>query len=737
MMKRELLTLTLIFVSVLMMAVPAKRGLWRNLRLSDGSEVKAQLMGDEHLHHWKTADGRRLMESGDSYTFISDEQLKAKSLQRVAERRSALKRHDSMNMPTANMKRKVQMGERYLLTGEKKGLVILAEFSDVQFKAANGLEKYKKVLNEEGYTSSEGFKGSVSDYFKAQSGGLFVLKFDVVGPVKLSQKSSYYGANDVSGNDKYAEEMIVEACKAVDETVDFSDYDWDGDGKVDQVFVLYAGQGEADGGASNTIWPHEYELSATDRQLTLDDVLIDTYACSNEVTPEGHIEGIGVFCHEFSHCMGFPDFYDVTYSGNFGMSSFDLMDMGSYNGDSFVPAGYTAYEKMMVGWLEPIVLGEEDVFVDGLEPLSEGGGAYIIYNDAHPDEYYMLENRQLSGWDAGMPSKGLMITHVDYDQEIWQNNIPNSILTNAEAREYGYTKGNEHQRMTIFHADNNDDSKYWKSSYGYYTKTTLATDLYPYRLDDMNDSLTSTSKPAATLYNANTDGRKMMGKAVTSIKQLSNGAVSFNFRAKDIEVVADSTDKVLPEGMLFYESFDDCQGTGGNDGLWSGSIASKTFEPDNEGWDALASYGAYQCARFGTSKKSGMVSTPYFNIGEGSALITFLASAWSKDGNELQLSLEGDATISPTTLTIGSAEWVECKATITGNGLVRVTFTPEKRLFLDEVLVMSDNATGIVTKTVEQRRENAIYTLDGRYVGDDASALPAGLYIIGGRKVVK
>ena len=416
-----------------------------------------------------------------------------------------------------------------IFTGTKRGLVILAEFQDVKFKSTNDQEKYLKIMNEPGYTTPEGFMGSVSDYFRDQSGGLFDLQFDVVGPYTASKTASYYGKNDKDGNDEYAHLLIVEMCKAADADVNFVDYDWDGDGEAEEVFVVYAGKGEADTDGASYIYPHMWTLTeAGVGPLKFDGTLVDIYACANELTYRGAINGIGTFCHEFSHCMGFPDFYDITYSGLFGMGDFDLMSGGNYAGNGFRPVGYTAYEKMMCGWTIPIVLGDEDVTVDSMAPISRQGDTYIIYNEAYPDEYYLIENRQKTGWDADYPAKGLLITHVDYDEEVWYNNIPNSILTRQEALDWGLTAGNDHQRMTLFHADNDDDTKYWNEYGGYHTKSTVSTDLYPYR---QNDSLTATSKPAATLFHRNTEGIKKMRGAITHIKQNSDKTMSFTYRA--------------------------------------------------------------------------------------------------------------------------------------------------------------------------------------------------------------
>jgi hypothetical protein len=309
---------------------------------------------------------------------------------------------------------------------------------------------------------------------------------------------------------------------------------------------------------------------------------------------------------------------------------------------------------MMCGWQEPIVLGDEDVKVENLKSMSDYGETYVIYNDAHPDEYFMIENRQKKGWDASYPAKGLMISHVDFNADVWLDNTPNTKITASDKAYYGYRSTNDHQRMTIMHADNDDDSKYWNSYYGGYTKQTLSTDLYPY---GSKDSLSATSTPALTLYNANENGKKVAEWAILNITQNSNGTMSFNYRAPGSNGGGEQGDtteiKPKPE-YLFYESFDQCVGIGGNDGQWSGNIAMGTFTPDNEGWDAEKPFGANGCAKFGTSSIAGVVTTPAFTI-EGTAKLTFKAGAWNaqKDGTELKLQATG-ATLSISEITFES-----------------------------------------------------------------------------------
>ena len=536
--KRFLLCLSLVWATVAVLAVPARRGTWRTLRLADGTEVRAQLVGDERGHCWVAEDGTKYAPEGETGRYAP--------VTRVCPTRKAAPRRTSSGK--ARVRRSAAQ-RRTAYRGTKRGLVILAQFSDYAFATGHDIVLYANILNKEGYTDSNGFRGSVRDYFKAQSGGVFDLQFDVVGPVTLSKKQNYYGKNDSrTDDDLHAAEMVIEACKLADAAgTDFSRYDWDGDGEVDQVYVVYAGMGEADGGEAYTIWPHEYDLESAKYYgdgtgpLRLDGVKVNTYACGSELDGSSHIEGIGTFCHEFSHCLGYPDMYDTEYAGNFGMSDFDLMDMGSYNGNGFQPAGYSSYEKWVAGWLTPTVLADEEVTVTDLKPMSEGGEAFVIYNRAHPDEYYLVENRQKTNWDSQLPARGLMVIHVDYNELCWEWNMVNTVIDYEQeyGKDYAGIK-NDHQRLTIIHADNNDDSQYWRPKGGYYSRQTLSTDLYPYA---RRDSLTNESAPAATLYNDNTDGTKLMNIRLTAITQNSDGTMSFRYApVKEGDGIEDVTD---------------------------------------------------------------------------------------------------------------------------------------------------------------------------------------------------
>lgn len=717
-MKQRIFILNALLCLVLSVwAVPAKRGVWCSLFLVDGTEVKAQLVGDEFLHYYVSEDGTKYVqdESTGLYRKMTDEV--------TAQRRAAVRRAQAQGRQK-RMLRKAQASN--VFQGTKKGLIILVQFTDSKFKSGHDLALYRRIANEVNY-SDNNFRGSIKDYFKAQSHGQFELDFDVAGICQLQHPYAYYGKNS-NDNDVRAGQMVAEACLwAHEHGTDFSKYDWDGDGEVDQVFVLYAGHGEASYDKDpDTIWPHMHYLSASDyrKSLSLDGVTVDTYACSSELNGDGNLDGIGTFCHEFSHCMGFPDLYDTSYAGWFGMGDFDLMCSGSYNGDSKCPAGYSAYEKAQCGWLtlKDMTNIEQETSIVGVQPMSADGDAYIIKNKGHEDEYYILENRQKTGLDSYLPASGLMITHVDYDADIWDWNMPNTSGKYEDAN--GNTKTNDHQRLTIFRAGKSTDE------YG------DASDLYPY---GSNNSLTKTSSPASTLYNTNSDGSKYMHVAITDIAIAADGTASFTLSKEEHQ---GGDVPVTPSGStMLYESFDKCTGTGGNDSIWGGrSIGAGTPTYDNKGWTSTQGkvYASSACVRVGTSSVNGDITTPSFTV-NGKAVLSFKAGAWntSGDGTTLNLSVS-NGTISPSSVTMKKGEWTDYNVTITANGNVKTTFKASKlRFFLDEVKVTDASTSGI--REIEGSRSSSIvayYTLGGIQVTVPSSGIYLARYADGTIKKV-
>ena len=519
----------MVLVSVLIscgsiFAIPAQRGIKKLIRLQDGTKVTAELKGDEWMHWWQAADGRTFVfnDKASVYEEISLDTLQASSSRQ--REHAAKSRAETIS--------KLRMAKSTRATEKKRGLILLVNFADKKFNEANTKTFYERMANEEGY-SERGFHGSIRDYFLAQSNGAFDVSFDVVGPVEMQNGYAYYGSGRTSTNAAgNAYKMVIEACKAADKDVDFSKYDWNGDGEVDQVVIVYAGPGFATGGDDNTIWPHETGLSAfTNDQLTLDGMKIEKYACSNEIMyptlANGEYDktqeipaGIGILCHEFSHCLGLPDMYDTAGQRYYCMSVWSVMDQGCYAGGTYIPVNYTAHERMFCGWAEPVTL-DKATSVKGMGSSTDYQTPFIIYSDskrAKGKEYYLLENRQPTGWDKGLEGygRGLIITHVDYNESAWSSNEVNAGIL-----------GGGYLRCTVFQADNGKGTPFASDTLG------IAGDPYPYIVDGVvkNNSLTNESAPASIINNKDFsfDEPDKMSKPITNITMAEDGSISFDF----------------------------------------------------------------------------------------------------------------------------------------------------------------------------------------------------------------
>lgn len=524
MMKRLVFTFVALIVTLVINAVPAKRTTFIATQ-SDGTKLTLMLVGDEYHHYFLNMETQEKMlrKADGDYYVVSNEALQELS------KKGAARRVQANAARRARLKAPAKIGSTSgAMTGSKKGLVILVNFQDKKLANTHTQTVFNNQFNQVGYSENNHI-GSVHDYFYDQSYKQFDLTFNVVGPVTVSKNMNYYGANDSEGSDTHPAEMIIEACKLADaQGVNFKDYDWDGDGYVDQVYVIYAGYGEAYGASDDTIWPHEWTLSSAQYygdgtgRLNLDGKYIDTYACSCELsgTRGTTLNGIGTACHEFSHCLGFPDFYDTSYAGGFGMNSWDLMDGGSYNGpDGYgeVPAGYTAYERYEAGWLEPEILDKAATITD-MKPIGDEPEAYFIFNEAETNEWFVLENRQNKGWfkyvDTYTTPHGLLITHVDFDQTAWNNNEPNAVAT--------------HQRMSIVPANKTYGTKKTSNGDTYYTcsETQLKGHLFPGSSRVTSFIPNDWSTAGGKWFNKDTDGTYFSSHYLTDITE-SNGNISF------------------------------------------------------------------------------------------------------------------------------------------------------------------------------------------------------------------
>ena len=334
-----------------------------------------------------------------------------------------------------------KVGEPGKFIGERKGLIILMEFPNQKFIRKNNSGQeidphalWNDIANKTGLKNVNGVivNGSIRDYFHDQSYGQFELTFDVMGPYLAKNKYQYYGRNVEFANGEFDQnpaELMAEACEAASKEVKFKDYDWNDDGEVEQVYIVYAGYGEADFHDPETIWPHKsFFTNWLGAPLTLQDMIIDTYACSNELNPASRIDGLGSICHEFSHCLGLPDVYDTR--GNNPLPTpgfFDIMDSGNYNGDSWYPSGFSSFERYFCGWLEPKrVKSLAEANVDELRPLHLYPDAYLVSEIEGSTDYFMVENRKKESWDKFLPSHGVTAWHINYDLITWTKNDVNA-----------------------------------------------------------------------------------------------------------------------------------------------------------------------------------------------------------------------------------------------------------------------------------------------------------------------
>lgn len=421
----------------------------------DGSEVTIRLRGDERIHWAETSDGYTLLSNGKNgweYATKDDsgnlkvsgvlareagkrtsEEIKlikklSKSLRFSTSQINVLKSaweakygsdkligtgsffNKANNSISTDGKRKV-----FSPNGTKKLLMILIQYPDVSFKYTR--QDFIDLMNTQNYNAN-GALGSVRDFFMEISYGDFIINTDVAPTIYTADYNmAYYGAPGANSHDIRAADLMKEACdKADDDGVDFTQYDNDGDGSVDGVYIIYAGYGEATSGDVNTIWPHAGGITGK----TYDGKTVSKYSCSNELNADGTLTSIGVICHEFGHVCGAPDYYDTDYEigGQFqGTSHWDLMDVGLYNGPKSGnrPAHFNPFEKIRAGWITPVTL-TEPASITNMPDIKSIRVVYRI-NTTTENEYYLLENRQYTGFNASCPGHGLLIYH--YSKSIW------------------------------------------------------------------------------------------------------------------------------------------------------------------------------------------------------------------------------------------------------------------------------------------------------------------------------
>ena len=427
------------------------------VRQADGSVITVILRGDEHINWYTTLDGVLLVQGADNNYYIgkvekSGNLIATKQLAHEAHTRSQVElnliakqdkekffayvnkiaeesenAYDNSPLTRGPIIDSGYNGVPYFPhTGSPKALVILAEFQDTTFTIQDTKKVFTNYLMNEDhfsdkrYNQDQNYKG-VRGYFKDCSYGKFTPVFDVVGPIKLPKAHAVYGA----GNDRM-DLLLADACAAVDGMVNFADYDANNDGIVDLVYVIYAGHSANTSGNKDTnIWPKSGTITISNK---FDGKSIRRYGVSNELngsekTSKNNkkINGIGLFCHEFSHTLGLPDIYayntDAENQDNQGMEYWDIMDGGTGIRGGRVPASYLAWEREVMGWMNIDEL-KNDITINNLKSIDNGGKAYKIVNPKNSNEYIVLQSIQKGAWNQGWGDntygKGLFAYRISY-----------------------------------------------------------------------------------------------------------------------------------------------------------------------------------------------------------------------------------------------------------------------------------------------------------------------------------
>ncbi|NPD91255.1 M6 family metalloprotease domain-containing protein [Xylanibacter muris] len=583
---KYLMTFIFIFTSAIGWAVKMKPGATK-VRQADGTTITIKGFGDEDFHYLTTTDGVLLVQESKGYfiakvddngmlastgvlahdihqrnieekelILLQDKQLFAEKLNGNREKRRIM-REPVENNPTL-----------FPHTGNPKVPVLLVQFSDVPFSVSDPKNTFNKYLNAEALFDKNTDKdmgrnyGSVKKYFSDMSHGKFTPQFDVYGPIQLEKPMSYYGRTE------NMTALFSDACAAAENMADFTQYDSNNDGNIDLIYIIYAGFSESIAGNSEDCI---YPKSGTLYGISIDGKGVCRYGVNNELngTPEDQangplINGIGLFCHEFSHCMGLPDLYPTPgslaeRSIDHNLDYWDLMDAGEYTFNGYRPTEYSAWEREAFGWTTIDTL---KISCDiTLSTLADNGKAYKIINDNDPsgNEYYIVENVQQQGWNRYLFGHGMLVYHIDYK---------------ADRFSLGGCKVNSelgHPRMTLIAADgtfipeyfiaenivesDDDFLKSWnKPLYDKYGGQTFSNNMYkaeaagdPYPGTSGNTELTDNTQPKAWVYTG-----EGMSKAITAISEdVENGTVSFKFMNGGVGIESTTNDSQNQDNTIF------------------------------------------------------------------------------------------------------------------------------------------------------------------------------------------
>ena len=712
---------------------------------SDGQPLTIIQFGDEDMNYVTTTDGVLLYQEGTTYyiatvdeygELVNTSVLAHNAGQRTkreieligAQDKAKFFSQSEKRMRKARRERIADDNKFFPHTGTPTALVILADFADQKFKHDDdqiNIEIFDEYLNADGAPSHEADPtlaknniGSVKEYFKAMSGGSFVPNFDVKCLVHLSGQMKDYGPGKNDDMNKF----IPEVCRlAQQQGVDFSQYDANNDGQVDLVYIIYAGYGQNfSGNDANTIWAK----SGGNSYGTFDGKQVYRYGvhCELNFSPAiinstdynfagvPQINGIGLFCHEFSHCMGLPDFYPTTAAAQKqflpAMEYWDLMDNGEYTYNGYRPTAYTAWEREYMGWMEIETLTEENkgerislVNID-----RNGGKAYRIYKDGQTsgNEYIIIQNIQSYKWNVnlGNMGHGMLVYHVDFDDSfLLANNSVNNV------------KGTP--RMNVLPADGRLISSYEVDD----DKKIITTAMY--RASHGGDPYPGTENQLnATSFQMN---KGTLTKALLNIQETS-GIVTFDFMEESAITQTIPMPAPVPE-----EDSDNVFNITSNQYNHASVMVNRNTTLIEK---VLLADGddAYRLSDFVT------MSTGFNSLFSLDGYNTLHVDLYPLEDMEVAISLlSPEANSNAKTVSLTANQWnsAEVAGITLSQGLGQT-------LYLDNVYFSKTPSSGIDSlKPAITTSSSHVYSLDGRLVGTNLRNLPKGVYIVNNKKVVK
>ena len=499
----------------------------------NGTVISAYIKGNEVLHYYQTPDGYTVLQNpanNGAYEYANTDAQGnlvpsgmmvqaglqknipfAKGLKYSANQVKAAKESFYANEKPLHF-HKAANGA-FPSKGKMKLLVVLMEFKDEP--ATYTKQSFMDLLTQDGYNLNGG-TGSFRQFYEANSFGQFDLDITVMGWYTANRNRIEYGRTDNSGtnNPSYNANVRELVGQAVDSAkfdgVNFSDYDNNKDGELDGLVIFHSGLG-AEQGKNGYIWSHRSSLWGGSAR-SYDGVNISNYCINPSKRDFGGITQvrIGVVTHEFGHILGLPDLYDTDQSSE-GAGNWCLMAGGPWMNSERTPCQLNAWSKSELGWITPTVITKKGSYE--LKNFTDSLVAYRI-NTPVPNEYFLLENRQLKGWDRFIPGRGLAIWHINTDRaDNYSKFGSNNVNTDTAIYGVGIVQADNRRHLEL--SSNRGD----------------AGDVFPGT--SVNRSFTPISRPASLLHEVDNFGNPLSSNIfITSITQRTDSVITFDLGGK-------------------------------------------------------------------------------------------------------------------------------------------------------------------------------------------------------------